>query len=68
VVDSVEDERCFLILAFMKSKLCNRLTTHLPLIVHMFVQRFYTIENFPTNNALSSGEVPTIIIVMMGKV
>jgi hypothetical protein len=53
---------------FMKFKLHNRLTTHLPLVVHMFVQCFYTIHNSHTKSALSSGEVATIAIVMMGKV
>ncbi len=43
---SVEDERCFSTLAFMKSKLHNRLTTHLPLVVRMFAQWFYTLQNF----------------------
>jgi hypothetical protein len=47
VIGSVEDKKCFSILAFMKFKFCNRLTTHLPFVVHMFAQRFYTIHNFP---------------------
>jgi hypothetical protein len=34
-------------LAFMNSKLENRLTTHLPLVVRMFAQQFYTLQNFP---------------------
>ncbi len=36
ILGSVEDERTFNNLAFMKSKLCNWLTTHLDLCVHMF--------------------------------
>jgi hypothetical protein len=47
VIGSVEDKKCFSTLAFMKSKFCNRLTTHLPLVVHMFTQNFYTMHNFP---------------------
>jgi len=44
MVGSVEDERCFFILVFMKSsKLHNRMTTHLLLVVQMFVQHFYII-------------------------
>jgi hypothetical protein len=46
IVGSVEDEHCFSMLAFMKSKLHNRLTTHLPLVVRMFAQWFYTLQNF----------------------
>jgi hypothetical protein len=34
VVGSVEDKRCFSTLAFMKSKLQNKLITHLPLVGH----------------------------------
>jgi hypothetical protein len=45
IVGSVEDERCFSTLAFMKSKCHNRLITHLPL-VWIFAQRFYTLQNF----------------------
>jgi hypothetical protein len=42
IMGSVEDERCFFTLAFMISKLRNGLITHLPLVVRMFAQRFYT--------------------------
>jgi hypothetical protein len=38
IVGSVEDECCFSTLAFIKLKLRNRLTTHLPLVVRMFAQ------------------------------
>jgi hypothetical protein len=47
IIGSMEDERCFSTLAFMKSKLQNRLTTHLPLVVRMFAQQFYTLQSFP---------------------
>jgi len=47
MVGRVEDERCFFTLAFMKSKLWNRLTTHLPFVMCMFAQQFYTLQNFP---------------------
>jgi hypothetical protein len=47
VIGRVEDGRCFSTLAFMMSKLRNKLTTHLPLVVRMFAQHFYTIQNFP---------------------
>jgi D-arabinose 5-phosphate isomerase GutQ len=46
IVGSVEDEHCFFTLALMKSKLRNKLTTHLPLVVWMFAQWFYTLQNF----------------------
>jgi hypothetical protein len=44
VLNLVEDERTFSNLAFMKNKLCNRLTTHLDLCVHIFT---YNVTNFP---------------------
>jgi hypothetical protein len=47
VVGSVEDERYFSTLAFMKSKLHIRLTTHLPLAMRIFAQHFYIIQKFP---------------------
>ncbi len=47
VLGLVEDERTFNNLAFTKSKLCNRLTTHLDLCVHMFTYNFYNVTNFP---------------------
>jgi hypothetical protein len=32
IVGSVEDEKCFSMLAFLKSKLCSMFITHLPLV------------------------------------
>ncbi len=46
VVGNVEDERCFFPFTFMKFKLCNRLTTHLSLVVRLFVQHFYINTKF----------------------
>jgi len=51
---SVEDERCFSNQGFMKSKLRNRLTTHLDLVVKMFVQNSFTSNTFPFVVAMSS--------------
>jgi hypothetical protein len=42
-------------LVFMKSKLYNKFTTHFPIVVHMFTQQFYTLENFLYAKLLSSG-------------
>jgi len=47
VLGSVEDERIFFTLTFMKSKLKNQLTTHLNLLVKMYAQDFFTLQNFP---------------------
>jgi hypothetical protein len=57
IIGSVEDEKCLSTLAFMKSKLHNRLTTHLPIVVHMFAQKFYALHNsLCVWNVLNSGE------------
>jgi hypothetical protein len=47
VLGSIEDEQRFSSLAFCKSKLHNRLTINLDLVVKMFSQMFYTLHNFP---------------------
>jgi hypothetical protein len=54
IMGSVEDERCFFNLRFMKSKLRNTLTTHLDLVVKMFAQKFFTLNTFPFVVAMSS--------------
>jgi hypothetical protein len=51
VFGSVEDERTFSTLSFIKNKLRNRLSTHLPLVVGMHAQEFYGIEDFPYDAA-----------------
>lgn len=54
VLGSVEDERCFSTLKFLKSCQRNRLDKHLPLVVRMFGQNYYTLENFPYKEAMDS--------------
>jgi hypothetical protein len=56
IIRLVEDERTFNTLSFMKSKLKNRLTGHLDLVIHMFSQHFYTLENFPYDVAIQEGK------------
>jgi len=46
VLDSVEDERMFLTLNFMKTKLRNQLQDHLPMIVGMYSKSHFTMQNF----------------------
>ncbi len=46
VIGSMEDEHTFNTISFMRSKLKNRLTSHLDLVIYMFSQHFYTLENF----------------------
>jgi hypothetical protein len=41
VVSSMEEERTFSMVSFMKSKLCNHLMTHLDLVVQIYMQEFY---------------------------
>ena len=51
VLGSVEDERTFSTLSFMKNKLRNRLSTHLPLVVGMHAQDFFGLSDFPYDAA-----------------
>jgi len=46
VLGNVEDEYTFSTLNFLKSKLRNNLEDHLQLVVGMFSQRIFTLENF----------------------
>jgi hypothetical protein len=52
VVRSVEDERTISTITFMESKLCNHLTTHLNLVVWIYAQNVYKLENFPFNTVI----------------
>ncbi len=36
----------------LKNKLCNKLTNHLDLIVHMFAPKKFTLKNVPYNDAI----------------
>ena len=54
VLGSVEDERTFSTLSFMKSKLRNRLRGHMDTCVKLFSQSFFTLETFPITKAISS--------------
>jgi hypothetical protein len=47
VLGSVEDERCFASVGFLKNKLCNPLYNNLEVVVGMFSQRVFTLETFP---------------------
>jgi hypothetical protein len=47
ILGSVEDEHTFSTFSFMKSKLQNKLCEHSAIIVGMFSQPFFTLENFP---------------------
>ena len=47
VLGSVEDERLFSSVGFLKSKLRNNLEDHLQVVVGMFSQGIFTLENFP---------------------
>jgi hypothetical protein len=54
VLGSVDDERTFSSLKFLKSRLRNRLEDKLPLVVKMHGQNFYTQETFPYKQVLDS--------------
>jgi hypothetical protein len=48
----VEDDRIFSTLMFMKTRLQNKLSEHLDLVVRMFAQPFYTVDTFPYDDAI----------------
>jgi hypothetical protein len=54
VLGSVQDERTFSTVTFLKTKVRNRLTTHLPLVVDMKTQPFFSIDSFPYDAVYNS--------------
>ncbi len=61
VVHNVEDKKTFSTISFMKSKLHNCLTTHLDLVVQMYIQAFYKLETifeFPLTFPKKNLEMP----------
>lgn len=56
VFGSVEDERVFSSVAFLKSKVRNRLVDHLPLVVNIFGERHLTLANFPFDKCIADWE------------
>jgi hypothetical protein len=55
VLGSVEDERCFSSLTFLKDKLRNRLASdHLSVIMGMYGQQVFTLENFPYDDCFQT--------------
>jgi hypothetical protein len=47
VLGSVEDERTFSSVGFLKSKVRNNLEEHIQVVVGMYSQRIFTLESFP---------------------
>jgi hypothetical protein len=54
VIGSVEDERTFLNLTFIKSKLRNRLTSNLETVMRLYGQKIFSIEDFPYQDAIDN--------------
>jgi hypothetical protein len=54
VLGSVENKRYLFTFSFMKNKLGNRHKTHLDLVVCMYTQKNYTLENFPFATMIKS--------------
>jgi hypothetical protein len=52
ILGSVENEHCFSKLSFMKSKLRNKLTTHLDLVMKMFAWEHDSLDTFPFGDAI----------------
>ena len=53
VLGSVQDERCFSTLSFLKSKLLIFLDQHLQLVVGMFLQQLFTLQSFPYDSSFT---------------
>jgi hypothetical protein len=47
ILGSVEHGQCFYSISFLKDKVCNHLNPHWQLVVAMYAQRFFTLDNFP---------------------
>ena len=54
VPGSVEAERMFSTMSFLKDKLRNRLTTHLSPCARLYSQSTYSLSNFPYPDAIKS--------------
>jgi hypothetical protein len=54
VLGSVQDERTFGMVSFMKNRLRNRLSTNLGLVVRFKSQRFFSLDTFPYDSAYKS--------------
>jgi hypothetical protein len=56
VIGSVEDERTFSILSWMKSKVRNRLNAHLDCTIRLYSQPWWTVKTFPYEAAIAHWE------------
>ena len=56
VLGSLEDERTFSDVSFLKNKLRNQLTEHLPLVTTMCTQKHYTLTSFLVKKLFRIGE------------
>jgi hypothetical protein len=55
VLGSVEDERCFSSLTFLKDRLRNRLVSeHLGVVLRMHGHRLFTLQNFPYDDCFQT--------------
>jgi hypothetical protein len=54
VIGSVEDERTFSNLTFIKSKLRNKLTSNLETVMRLYGQKIFSIEDFPYQDVIDN--------------
>ena len=54
VIGSVKDERVFSSVSFLKTKFRNSLDPHLGVVVGMYSQNIYTLQNFPKDSVFDS--------------
>jgi len=66
IMGIIEDETRYFNLGFMKSEVRNRLTTHLDMVMKMFVQKFFTLNIFPFAVTMSSWTIAKSCHVIEG--
>jgi hypothetical protein len=54
IMGSVEDDKIFSTLMFMKTRFRNQLCEHLDLVVGRFAQPFYIVDTFPYDDAITA--------------
>lgn len=66
ILGSINDEQCFSLVFFLKNKLCNCLNPHLQLVVTIYTQKFFNLENFNFQNKklfITCGQMKALQVV-----
>jgi hypothetical protein len=66
ILGSINDEQCFSLVFFLKNKLCNCLNPQLQLVVTIYTQKFFNLENFNFQNKklfITCGQMKALQVV-----